>query len=94
VFPVRYELGVYMLYHLDKMNASISSLVCSLDASIDPTGHHNAGFLIFLCFQANAEMVPKFQVATANLSCSLPALNSTKLNSVLWRPHFPPNYTN
>jgi hypothetical protein len=31
------------------------------------TGHLDTGFLGFLCFKANAEMVLKFKVATAVL---------------------------
>jgi hypothetical protein len=37
-------------------------------------------FLVFLRLQANAEMVPKFQVATVCFPCSPPELNSSKLS--------------
>jgi hypothetical protein len=36
-------------------------------------------FLVFLCLQANAEMVPKFQVATARFSCSPPNFKLIKI---------------
>ena len=40
------------------------------------TGHLDTGFfLVSLCLKANAEMVPKLQVATACFSCSPPELN-------------------
>jgi hypothetical protein len=34
-----------------------------------------------LCLQANAEMVPKFQVAAVCVSCSPPDINSANLNN-------------
>jgi hypothetical protein len=37
---------------------------------------------LWLCFQANAEMVPKFQAATACFSCNPPELNLSKLSSL------------
>jgi hypothetical protein len=36
-------------------------------------------FLVFLCLQANAEMVPKFQVATACFSCRPPNFKLIKI---------------
>jgi hypothetical protein len=36
-------------------------------------------FLVFLCLQANAEMVPKFQVTTACFSCSPPNFELIKI---------------
>jgi hypothetical protein len=36
-------------------------------------------FLVFLCLQANAEMVPKFHVATACFSCSPPNFKLIKI---------------
>jgi hypothetical protein len=38
---------------------------------------------VFLCLQANAEMVPKFQVSTACFHAPLPILNSSKLPPVV-----------
>jgi hypothetical protein len=35
--------------------------------------------LVFLCLQANAEMVPKFQVATACFSCNPPNFKLIKI---------------
>jgi hypothetical protein len=37
-------------------------------------------------FQANVHVAAKFQVVTACLSCSPPNLNSSKFDSLLWRP--------
>jgi hypothetical protein len=42
-------------------------------------------FLVFLCLKANAEMVPKFPVATACFSCSPPDLDPS--NSHLTSRH-------
>jgi hypothetical protein len=39
-------------------------------------------FLAFLCFQANAEMVLKFHVATGCFSCSPSDLNSSELSPI------------
>jgi hypothetical protein len=40
-------------------------------------------FLVFLCLQANAEMVPKFQVALHASNAALPILNPSKLPPVV-----------
>jgi hypothetical protein len=45
------------------------------------TGHLDTGFLGFLCLQANAEMVPNFQVATSCFSCSPPDFKLIKITS-------------
>jgi hypothetical protein len=37
---------------------------------------------VFLCVQLNAEMVPRFPVATACFSCRPPSLSSSKLSSI------------
>jgi hypothetical protein len=39
-------------------------------------------FLVFLCLQSNAEMLPKFQVATACFSCSPPNFKFIKITPV------------
>jgi hypothetical protein len=56
---------------------------CSLDVSMQPEGPATAistqGFLGFPCLHADAEMVPKFRVATACFSCSPPDLNHQNL---------------
>jgi hypothetical protein len=54
------------------------------------TGHLNTGCVVFfslsLCLEATADMVPKFQVATAFLSHSPPNFNSSKLNPFAVKP--------
>jgi hypothetical protein len=43
-------------------------------------------FLVFVCLQANAEMVPKFHVATACFSYSPPYFKLIKITPLLWTP--------
>jgi hypothetical protein len=43
------------------------------------TSHLDTGFLVLLCLQANAEMVPKFQAATACFACSPPDFKLVKI---------------
>jgi hypothetical protein len=50
-------------------------LVVSMHPEGPATDHLTQVFLVFLCLKANAEMVPKFQVATASLSCNSPFVN-------------------
>jgi hypothetical protein len=52
-----------------------------------PTGHLDTGFLWFSCLQANAEMVIKFQVATAFFSWSPHNFNSSLLNPFAVKPN-------
>jgi hypothetical protein len=48
------------------------------ERSCDRPSRHRF-FLVFLCLQANAEMVPRFQVATACFSCSSPNFKLIKI---------------
>jgi hypothetical protein len=50
-----------------------------INVSVDFKAISTQVFLVFLCLKANAEMVHKFQVATACFSCSPPDFKLIKI---------------
>jgi hypothetical protein len=72
MFSLRYGLNSYIL--LFTRASAISTQVFLV--------------FVFLCLEANAEMVPKFQVATACFSCSPPNFKLIKITPCCGRRRF------
>jgi len=92
--PVRhvFEATAYTLRTVEGIFISCLP-VCWLEVTLNPNvsaiAHLHTIFLVFLCLQANAEMVSNFQVSTARFLCRPRGYNLVKSRPL---PYSAPNY--